>query len=442
MSGPAAKHRRRFRAPPLAIQLLVGMALVTALVSLTAGLVVRHVEHAYLTARLAAESETKLDLLVTATIDDVVSEDIPRLQTTMSQAMRHDLTFARARITNATGGTLYEWQRDVPATGIKLVSSVREIRIKGELFGVFSAAWTLAAMEHEINQHSFGIAAGVGGVCLLLGLFVHILVRVLAVGPINRITARLADFRRGILNPPAALSGLVPRELRQLDEAANTLGEVLTLRAQRDREREAARALEARLTASTLEISELQENLEAVRTESLTDPLTALANRKAFDDDLADTITIARSRSEPLTLLLADIDHFKKVNDTYGHLTGDQVLRRVAVAVQQNVKGKDIAARYGGEEFAIILPGTMLSAGIVVADGIRRGVMDETTMKRATAGRVGRVTISIGVAMLRQDDSPQSLLERADALLYAAKRGGRNRVTAEADPELDEAVVA
>jgi diguanylate cyclase len=159
-----------------------------------------------------------------------------------------------------------------------------------------------------------------------------------------------------------------------------------------------------------------------------------LANRKSFDDALANAIAVARARDEPLSLMLADVDHFKKVNDTCGHLTGDQVLQRVAIAVKQNVKRQDIAARYGGEEFAIILPDTALASAVGVADSIRRAVMDETSMKRATDRKLGRVTISIGVAMLRQDDSPQSLLERADVLLYAAKRAGRNRVTAETAP--------
>ena len=117
-------------------------------------------------------------------------------------------------------------------------------------------------------------------------------------------------------------------------------------------------ALEARLSASKQEITELQQNLEAVRSESLTDPLTTLANRKYFDEALAKAIADARAKGEPLSLMMTDIDHFKKFNDSYGHLTGDQVLRLVASSAKQNVKGQDIAARYGGEEFAIVLPNT------------------------------------------------------------------------------------
>ena len=194
-------------------------------------------------------------------------------------------------------------------------------------------------------------------------------------------------------------------------------------------------SLEAKLSASKQEINTLQQNLEVVRTESLTDPLTGLSNRKFFDESLDRLIAGATEHSEPLSLLMTDIDHFKVFNDTWGHLTGDQVLRLVAQSVKHNVKGQDIAARYGGEEFAVILPNTVLRSGLTVADHIRRAVMSKELMKRSTGQNLGRVTISIGVAQLHRGDTSQSLIARADACLYAAKRNGRNRVICEIDPE-------
>jgi diguanylate cyclase len=113
-------------------------------------------------------------------------------------------------------------------------------------------------------------------------------------------------------------------------------------------------------------------------------------------------------------------------------VTGDQVLRLVAISMKQNVKGQDIAARYGGEEFAVALPNTALESATTV---IRRAIMTKELMKRSSGERLGRVTISIGAAVLRPDDTPQALIERADACLYAAKRHGRNRVICESDPE-------
>lgn len=194
--------------------------------------------------------------------------------------------------------------------------------------------------------------------------------------------------------------------------------------------------LEERLSASKLEINQLQENLEHVRNESLTDPLTTLANRKYFDQAIGRAIEESMEVDKPLSLLMMDIDHFKTFNDNFGHLTGDQVLRLVALSIKQNVKGQDLAARYGGEEFAVILPNTVLRSGVTVAEHIRRAVMSKELMKRSTGEHLGRVTISIGVATARPGDTPQALIARADDCLYAAKRSGRNRVICETDPEL------
>jgi diguanylate cyclase len=194
-------------------------------------------------------------------------------------------------------------------------------------------------------------------------------------------------------------------------------------------------ALEERLSASKQEINQLQENLEVVRTESLTDPLTTLANRKYFDDALVKAIAAASAKGEPLALLMTDVDHFKRFNDTYGHLTGDHVLRLVAMSVRQNVKHQDIAARYGGEEFVVVLPNTILQVAATLGEYIRTAVMTKELKKRSTGENLGRITVSIGVAALRPGETPQALIERADSCLYAAKRSGRNRVISEADAE-------
>lgn len=199
--------------------------------------------------------------------------------------------------------------------------------------------------------------------------------------------------------------------------------------------RETNKALEDRLTLSKNEISNLQQSLEAIRAESLTDPLTGLGNRKYFDRMIGVAVQSALASGEPLSLLLVDIDHFKSFNDSYGHLTGDQVLRLVGLSLKQTIKGQDITARYGGEEFAVVLPNTALRQALTVADHIRRAVMAKELKKKSTGEILGRVTISVGVSMLKPGDDTDALIERADACLYAAKRNGRNRVICEADPE-------
>lgn len=199
--------------------------------------------------------------------------------------------------------------------------------------------------------------------------------------------------------------------------------------------RETNQALETRLTASRKHIQQLQHSLEAIRAETLTDPLTGLGNRKYFDRAFAEALQSAEKSGEPLSLMMLDIDNFKLFNDNYGHLTGDQVLRLVALSLRQNIKGQDIAARYGGEEFAVVLPRTAVRQGLIVADSIRRSVMAKELKKKSTGEILGRVTISAGISMLQPGDTSDSLIERADACLYAAKRGGRNRIICEIDPE-------
>ena len=199
--------------------------------------------------------------------------------------------------------------------------------------------------------------------------------------------------------------------------------------------RDTNKVLEERLILSRGEITNLQHSLEAIRAESLTDPLTGLGNRKYFDRMIEQAVQHALANNEPLSLLMFDIDHFKSFNDSYGHLTGDQVLRLVGMSLNQTIKGQDITARYGGEEFAVVLPNTALRQALTVADHIRRAVMAKELKKKSTGEILGRVTISVGVSMLKPGDDTDSLIERADACLYAAKRAGRNRVICEVDPE-------
>jgi len=200
--------------------------------------------------------------------------------------------------------------------------------------------------------------------------------------------------------------------------------------------------LEADLQRSSQSVSELKAKLDDVRKETLTDVLTGIPNRKAFDLELDRAIEMAREEQTPLCLFMCDIDHFKRFNDTFGHQTGDQVLRLVGGCLAENVKGRDTAARYGGEEFAVVLPHTALSDAVFVANVIRRAVEAKKLVKKATGDILGSISISIGVAELGRDDDKASFIARADNCLYGAKRAGRNRVVCETDPEAVEHVDA
>lgn len=193
------------------------------------------------------------------------------------------------------------------------------------------------------------------------------------------------------------------------------------------------KALETELQRSSEQVTELKTQLDTVRKESRIDPLTGVANRKAFDVELQAAIDDAREDSTSVALMMCDIDHFKRFNDTWGHQTGDQVLRLVANCLSENVKGRDTAARYGGEEFAVILRQTALDGAAKLADQIRANVQNKKLVKRSTGDILGTITISVGVAQLRPGDTADNLIQRADRSLYRAKNTGRNRVVSETE---------
>ncbi len=194
------------------------------------------------------------------------------------------------------------------------------------------------------------------------------------------------------------------------------------------------RALHEQLKSSTGEIAQLREDLESVKREAMTDPLTSLANRKYFDIALQERMRQSFGSGAPVCLLMLDIDHFKRFNDSYGHQLGDQVLKLVARTLIDTVKGRDLPARYGGEEFAVILPETALRDAVTLADKIRIAVASRRIVKKSTGEELGTITMSIGAAEYIFGETGSEWIQRADMALYAAKHAGRNRVMADGLP--------
>ncbi len=188
-------------------------------------------------------------------------------------------------------------------------------------------------------------------------------------------------------------------------------------------------SLEKRLEASTAEVDRLKEHLEQVRRDATTDGLTNLANRKAFDEELDRACAEADANGASLSLALLDIDHFKNFNDTWGHQTGDQVIRYVASVIGRLGATPRFAARYGGEEFAMIFPAESAQAVAATLDEIRLEVASRMLKRRSTNDDLGTITISSGFAERHAGETGISVMERADAALYESKRGGRNQVT-------------
>jgi diguanylate cyclase len=204
---------------------------------------------------------------------------------------------------------------------------------------------------------------------------------------------------------------------------------VITILAETHKMQENAKNLEERFLATNSKIGELRESLDQMRQEALTDSLTGVPNRKCFDMKLRELMAVANAEPKPLALIMVDIDHFKKFNDTYGHQIGDQVLKLVGRALTDCVRGQDVAARYGGEEFAIILPNTNLDGAYVVAENIRNTVAAKKITRKSTGDSLGHISLSLGIAMFRRGEDPVQFLSRADEGLYIAKGSGRNRTS-------------
>jgi len=150
------------------------------------------------------------------------------------------------------------------------------------------------------------------------------------------------------------------------------------------------------------------------------DPLTNAFNRRYFHQVLEADVQKSKRYGTPFSLVMADIDHFKRVNDTFGHEAGDRVLKGIVTSIQKRIRSTDVFARWGGEEFVLLLANTSLPAAVPLVENIL------TNIRLLDFGEIGIVTVSFGVTDYRQDDSTDTLLNRADKLLYEAKNAGRN----------------
>jgi len=166
---------------------------------------------------------------------------------------------------------------------------------------------------------------------------------------------------------------------------------------------------------------------EAIHNMAIQDGMTGIHNKRFFMEFLEREIAVASRHGHPLTLVIFDVDHFKKVNDSHGHLAGDAVLKELAARIKPRIRREDLFARYGGEEFACVLPSTALAGGIVFAEHLRTIIAERPC---AFENLQIAFTISLGVTSLHRETGvdPAGLIKRADENLYAAKRGGRNRV--------------
>ncbi|WP_022664118.1 GGDEF domain-containing protein [Desulfospira joergensenii] len=186
--------------------------------------------------------------------------------------------------------------------------------------------------------------------------------------------------------------------------------------------------LQNRMQISSEDLHQLNRELEDAQKEAQTDALTGLINRRGLTRAFEVERTRAGQSRKAFSVIMLDLDHFKKVNDTYGHLVGDSLLRGISQIMKIHLRGSDIAARYGGEEFLVILPETELAGAQVVAGKIQKSLASKEWKVKESGKSMGVVTASMGIAVYAGNESPEDLIKRADQALYMAKKTGRNKI--------------
>ena len=249
----------------------------------------------------------------------------------------------------------------------------------------------------------------------------------------QRMTSDVECHNNEICDAARHVVGLrVSGEMAQVKQAL--LGQVETLLASNVR-------LQKDLACSRYRMEEQAQEIDHVRREARTDALTGVANRKAFDEKLEMLLTDWKHDGQPFSLILIDLDHFKRINDSHGHQAGDLVLEKVGHWLRQWVRDGDFAGRYGGDEFAVLLPRAGLEVARKVAQRICAGTSQEVSRIPLRREQI-TVSFSIGVATARPLDTNETILQRADAALYQSKHRGRNQVFAEEPDVAAQAAIA
>src|SRR3989339_952233 len=191
---------------------------------------------------------------------------------------------------------------------------------------------------------------------------------------------------------------------------------------------DSGKRLQTRMKMSTDDLKLLQQELEKSQQEAQTDSLTSLFNKRGFEKRFELERIRAKQNEIPFSIIMVDIDYFKRVNDTYGHLVGDSLLKSIANLLKSHLRKNDIASRYGGEEFLILLPETEIDGATAVAQKIKDNLAKKEWKLKETGESMGRVTVSMGIALYRLNEPEEALIKRADDALYLAKNNGRDRI--------------
>lgn len=289
------------------------------------------------------------------------------------------------------------------------------------LFGVIGLTFTALA---KLLSNVMSGANGAGGASEAVAKAGQKLERELA-KVLESIRAHITtneSYAKSLSSAQARLAGLTESEQVRVI--------VSLLVAENERMRHDSDGLQKRLEDSYKQIQSLRSSLSQAQESVLKDPLTGTGNRRQFDITMVKAISDCEQNGAALSLIMCDIDHFKRVNDAFGHQVGDELIKMFARVIEGSTRETDTVIRYGGEEFAIILPMTDQDAARSIAERIRRQFESKRLTIRETNQKIGQLTASFGVAQYRSGDEVESLVQRADAKLYDAKSSGRNRVAA------------
>jgi len=196
-----------------------------------------------------------------------------------------------------------------------------------------------------------------------------------------------------------------------------------------------ATQLERNFVEASQELKEIKVSLDDAETRARTDGLTGLPNRIALEEFFQRARTSSAESGRPLSMLLLDVDHFKRFNDQYGHGVGDEVLRLIAKLLQERIRDKGLPVRYGGEELMVVLRDHDLRQGAAFGEAIRKSISECKITRRSTGETLQNITVSVGVAQWQPPDSMADLIERCDRALYRAKHAGRNQVVTDVEDD-------
>jgi len=225
------------------------------------------------------------------------------------------------------------------------------------------------------------------------------------------------------------LKTLLSEQLGELNQTVSNLAALESEKAQEEAEGR-VKMIMSKLSVVESEVSDLKASLHKANEQAFVDSLTGVPNRRAYDERIKLEFKRWQRKKEPLVLAVLDVDHFKSINDTYGHPIGDKVLRTISQLVDKKVRDSDFFGRIGGEEFAVIFTGVDLDIALKRLDQFRESIEN---CKFGSKGKRILITMSIGCALFHEDDKPEGVYRRADKALYKAKSSGRNKCLSERD---------